>query len=164
MLLARRLCEAGCGFVTVGSAGWDHHANKSHSGMVDGMEKLGRPVDKAVSAFLEDVEERGLSDDILLVIITEFGRTPRIDKNGGRGHWPGVCPLVFAGGGLNMGQVIGESTAYGEQPATTPLGFEHLLGTIWGTVFDLGKIRLRPDLPREMKTLIEVAKPIPGLG
>ena len=63
-----------------------------------------------------------------------------------------------------MGQVIGESTAYGEQPATTPLGFEHLLGTIWDTVFDLGTIRLRPDLPRDMKTMIEGAKPIPGLG
>ena len=97
------------------------------------------------------------------MIITEFGRTPHIGKNGGRDHWPGVCPLVFAGGGLNMGQVIGESTAHGEAPATAPLGFEHLLGTIWGTLFDLGTIRLRPDLSREMMTLIEGAQPIPGL-
>ena len=62
MLLARRLCEAGCRFVTVGSAGWDHHANDKHSGMVEGIRKLGRPLDRAVSAFLEDVHQRGLSD------------------------------------------------------------------------------------------------------
>ena len=163
MLLARRLCEAGCGFVTVGSAGWDHHGNKSHSGVFDGVEKLGRPVDKAVSAFLEDVEERGLSDDILLVIITEFGRSPRIEKNGGRGHWPGVCPLVFAGGGLKMGQVIGRSNPRAEAPQTQPVTPENLLATVLHVLFDVSALRVRVDLPRELAAIIERGEPIRGL-
>jgi len=163
LLLARRLCEAGCGFITVGSAGWDHHGNDKHSGMVDGLHKLGRPLDKAVSAFLEDVQQRGLSDDILLVITSEFGRTPRINKRGGRDHWPGLCPLVFAGGGLRMGQVVGESTRMGEEPKSTKLGFDQLLGTIWHCLLDLGELRVRQGLPRELKQVIERARPIPEL-
>ncbi len=82
MLLARRLCETGCGFVTVHSAGWDMHADGNNPGMVQGMDRLGRSVDKAVSAFLEDVAARGLSDKILLVITGDFGRTPKVNSRG----------------------------------------------------------------------------------
>jgi hypothetical protein len=131
--------------------------------MVDGMEKLGRPLDQSVAAFLEDVEERGLSDDILLVILTEFGRTPKINKRGGRGHWPQVCPLVFAGGGLKMGQVVGETTPDGGLPNADPLGFEHLWGTLWHALFDLGQLRVQQGLPGELKTVIERASPISEL-
>ncbi len=163
LLVARRLCEAGCGFITVGSAGWDHHANDKHSGMVDGLRKLGRPLDKAVSAFLEDVERRGLSDDILLVITSEFGRTPKINKKGGRDHWPALCPLVFAGGGLKMGQVVGDSTRMGEEPKSNKLGFDQLLGTIWHSLFELGELRVRRGLPRELQQVVERVSPIPQL-
>ena len=119
MLLARRLCEAGCGFVTVQSAGWDMHADGNNPGMDRGMEMLGRPLDKAVSAFLEDSKQRGLSDKVLLVITGDFGRTPKINKRGGRDHWANLCTLAFAGGGLKMGQVIGQSDRNaGCRPAT----------------------------------------------
>src|SRR5690606_129065 len=118
LLMARRLCQAGCGFVTVGSAGWDNHANKIHPDVKDGMELLGRPLDHAVCAFLDDLERLGMSDDVLLVITSEFGRTPKLQPNGGRDHWPGIDTLVFAGGGLKMGQVIGESTSRAEEPKT----------------------------------------------
>lgn len=160
LLLARRLCQAGCGFVTVGSAGWDNHANGKHPNVRDGMMMLGRPLDKAVSAFLDDVEEQGLADDILLVITSEFGRTPKLDKNGGRDHWPGLNTLLFAGGGLRTGQVIGESTSKAEVPKSETIGYDGLLGTLWHTLFDVGQLRLRPSLPRELLTELERVEPI----
>jgi hypothetical protein len=164
LLLARRLCEAGCGFVTVGMAGWDNHGNANHPGVADGMRLLGAPLDHAVSAFLEDVRQRGLSDKILLVITSEFGRAPKIDsKGGGRDHWPSLCPLVFAGGGLKMGQVIGQSTSKAEEPNSDPIRMNNLLTTIMHVMFDWGEVRVQRGLPREIVTMIDEAKPIAEL-
>lgn len=160
LLLARRLCQAGCGFVTVGMAGWDNHANGLHPNVFHGMHLLGRPLDHAVSAFLDDVQAQGLSDDILLVITSEFGRTPKIGNNGGRDHWPGLDLLVFAGGGLAMGQVIGESTAASEEPKSEPIGYSGLLGTLWHTLFDVGQLRLQRGPPRNLLAELEQAQPI----
>src|SRR5688572_175810 len=88
LLLARRLCEAGCGFVTVTTNFvWDMHADINNATMEEGMRYMGAPLDHALSAFLEDVEARGLSDKILLVVCGEMGRTPKLNKNGGRDHW-----------------------------------------------------------------------------
>lgn len=115
---------------------------------------------EAVSAFLDDVAEQGLSNDILLVITSEFGRALKLDKNGGRDHWPGLNTLVFAGGGLRTGQVIGESTAKAEVPKTEPIGYDGLLGTLWHTLFDVGQLRLRPSLPRELLSELERSEPI----
>ena len=86
MLLARRLCEAGCGFVTVSDCGWDMHANGNSPRNMAGIYPLGHQVDHAVAAFIEDVRERGLTDKILLVVTGEMGRTPQLNKNGGRDH------------------------------------------------------------------------------
>src|SRR5207244_4627937 len=111
LLLARRLCESGCRFITVTTNFvWDMHADVNNAGVAEGMGYMGMPFDHAVSAFLEDVEARGLSDKILLVCCGEMGRTPRINKKGGRDHWGNLAPLLLAGGGLNMGQVIGRSS------------------------------------------------------
>lgn len=163
LLVARRLVEAGCGFVTVGSAGWDNHGNDKHPGVVGGMNLLGTPLDHAVSVFLDDLQDRGLSEKVLLVITGEFGRTPRIQGQGGRDHWPGLCPLVFAGGGLQMGQVIGRSTRQCDAPATEPYRLEHLLGTIMHTLFDAGQLRVAPTAPQDIVRLIDGAKPIEQL-
>ncbi len=163
LLTARRLCQAGCGFVTVGFAGWDNHANDKHPTVFGGMNLLGRPLDRAVSAFLDDVREQGLEDDILLVITSEFGRTPKLQANGGRDHWPGLDLLVFAGGGLRMGQVIGESTSKAETPKGDPLGYPELLGTLWHTLFDVGQLRLQAGVPRAMLAELEQTRPIPQL-
>ena len=103
MLLARRMVEAGAGFVTVHSAGWDMHADVNNPGMLKGMNMLGWTLDKAVSAFLADLEARGLSEKVLLVMTGDFGRTPTINKKGGRDHWAKLGTLAFAGGGLPMG-------------------------------------------------------------
>lgn len=163
MLVARRMCEAGCGFVTVHSAGWDMHADKNNPGMVKGMAMLGRSLDKAVSAFLEDVESRGLSDKILLVITGDFGRTPKVNKNGGRDHWAKLGTLAFAGGGLPMGQVIGQSARNADVPGTSPVSAAHLMATVMHALFDVGEMRLVSGLPPALTRLIESGRQIPQL-
>jgi len=160
LLMARRLCEAGCGFVTVQSAGWDNHADGNNPNMFDGMNMLGPPLDKAVSAFLDDVAERGLSEKILLVITGDFGRTPRLNKRGGRDHWSNLCTLALAGGGLRMGQVIGQSAKQNDIPATEPIRPEHLTSTLLHTLFDVGRMRLVPSLPMELTRLAQDHAPI----
>ena len=160
LLMARRLCEAGCGFVTVINANWDFHARKNIPNMPEGMDVFGPPLDHAVSAFLDDVEARGLSDKILLVITGEFGRTPGLDKNQGRHHWPRICPLVFAGGGLRHGQVIGESDRRGGEPAGKPITIADFQATLLNALFDLGKVRLDASLPRKILTRAATGTPI----
>jgi uncharacterized protein (DUF1501 family) len=163
MLLARRLCEAGCGFVTVQNAGWDMHADGNNPGIADGMEMLGRPLDKALSAFLEDVEERGLAEKILLIITGDFGRTPKINNRGGRDHWSRLCTLAFAGGGLKMGQVIGQSDRSNGEPAGDAVSTPNLLATVLHYLFDVGKLRLDSSVPRDLSRRLEVAEPIAPL-
>ncbi|HEX5106040.1 MAG TPA: DUF1501 domain-containing protein, partial [Pirellulaceae bacterium] len=163
MLLARRLCEAGCGFVTVSDCGWDMHANNNSPKFMAGMYPLGGQVDHAVSAFVEDIHERGLEDKILLVVTGEMGRTPRLNKNGGRDHYGELTPLVFAGGGLKMGQVIGQSDPHATRAASTPYNPKHLLATIFHSLFDVGKLRLDSSIPHEIIRLAESSQPIDGL-
>lgn len=163
MLLARRLCEAGCGFVTVTCGGWDMHGGGKEFTMRDGLDSLSPAVDKAVSAFLDDVAARGLDEKILLVITGEFGRTPRINKNGGRDHWGNLCTLAFAGGGLNMGQVIGKSDKTGSAPASDPINSQQLLATLMHALFDIGQLRLQPGIPQDVERVVTAGQPIPGL-
>ncbi len=126
MLMARRMCQAGVGFVTINFGGWDMHGNIAQS-----MKNLAPKVDQAVAAFLDDVKDRGLNDDILLVVTGEFGRTPRVNGNAGRDHWAPLSTLALAGGGLRMGQVVGESSAKAEIPKTTPIGPQDLMATVF---------------------------------
>jgi len=161
MLMARRLCEAGCGFVTVTSTGWDMHGNAF--GIDDGMPILGPAVDKAASAFIEDCSARGLSEKILLVITGEFGRTPKINSKGGRDHWGNLCTLAFAGGGLNMGQVVGKSDKLVGQPAEDLVTTNMLLGTVMNVLFDPAQVRLLSSIPDEDKKAVVDSKPIPQL-
>jgi uncharacterized protein (DUF1501 family) len=124
--MARRLCEAGVGFVTLHHGGWDMHGSIASS-----MKTLGAEVDRAVTAFIEDVGNRGLDEEILLVITGEFGRTPRINGGAGRDHWAPLSTLALAGGGLKMGKVVGESTAKAETPKSTPITPQDLMATVF---------------------------------
>jgi hypothetical protein len=162
LLLARRLCERGCGFVMVNTGFvWDMHGvDGVHAGVEEGMRYVAPPLDHAVAAFLDDLEARGLGDQILLVMCGEMGRTPRISELGGRNHWGNLGPLVLAGGGLRMGQVIGRSTANGGEPADNPVQRHNLLSTIWHTLFDVGALRLRPDVPSRVAQLLTDNEPI----
>ena len=161
MLMARRLCEAGCGFVTVTCTGWDMHGNAF--GIDDGMPILGPAVDQATSAFIEDCAARGLSEKILLIITGEFGRTPKINNKGGRDHWGRLCTLAFAGGGLKMGQVIGASARTASVPATDVVTSDMLLGTVMHTLLDIPNLRLRTNLPDDIQHVITNSRPIPQL-
>lgn len=164
LLLARRLCERGCGFVTVTTNFvWDMHADVNNAGVVEGMRYMGQPLDHAVSAFLEDVEARGLSDKILLVMCGEMGRTPRLNKKGGRDHWGNLGSLLLAGGGLKMGQVVGQSNRRAAEPQTEPVRIRHLIATILHTLFDVGELRLVPGAPREIAQAMTSWEPIAGL-
>ena len=164
MLLARRLIEAGCGFVTVTDHGWDMHGDIGNSapGMT-AMEPLGRQVDHAVSAFLDDLEQRGLSDRVLLVVTGEMGRSPRLNSLGARDHWGDLSPLLLAGGGLRMGQVIGRSDRVAGTATTEPYDPRNLVATILHYLFDLGQLRLRQDLTFELRNLIGNTRVIDGL-
>jgi uncharacterized protein (DUF1501 family) len=161
MLMARRLIEADCRFVTVTSAGWDMHGNAF--GVDDGMPLLGSAMDRCVSAFLEDLEDRGLSEKVLLVITGEFGRTPRINKKGGRDHWGNLCTLAFAGGGLPMGQIIGKSDRTASVPAGDVVTAGQLLGTVMHTLLDIGKLRLVSGIPNDLVRIIDTSQTIPQL-
>jgi hypothetical protein len=164
LLLARRLCEAGCGFVTIhaGHDGvWDMHADANNLNMKDGMEAVGPSFDHAVSAFVEDVEARGLSERILLVCCGEMGRTPKLNKNGGRDHWPRLSPLLMYGGGLPGGQVIGRSNRDGGEPSSDNLNPQHLISTLLHAQFDVGKLRITPGMGEVGK--LADHPPIPGL-
>ncbi len=163
MLLARRLCERGCGFVTVTTNFvWDMHADINNAGMVEGMRYLGLPFDHAISTFLDDVAERGLGDKILLVCCGEMGRTPRINFNGGRDHWGNLAPLLLAGGGLPRGHVIGQSTRDAGQPLSEPTTIPHLVSTVLHSVLDVGELRVARGIPRDVLKAA-TGDPIPGL-
>jgi hypothetical protein len=163
MLLARRLVEAGCGFVTVVDAGWDMHSNGNSPVNLGGMNWLGPQVDHAVAAFLDDLRARGLEEKVLLVVTGEFGRTPRINRNGGRDHWANLTPLVLAGGGLKMGQVIGQSDRQAGTPATTPYHPSHLFATVMHTLFDPGLLRVNRDVPKSIVDAVGATTPITEL-
>ncbi|MCC7424857.1 MAG: DUF1501 domain-containing protein [Planctomycetaceae bacterium] len=126
MLLARRLCEAGAGFVTLHYGGWDMH------GQIEaGCKNLCPKVDQAVAAFIDDVAQRGLSKKILLVITGEFGRTPRINGSAGRDHWAPLSTLAFAHGNFRQGQVVGESNSKAEVPKSKPINPQDLMATVF---------------------------------
>lgn len=158
MLLARRLVEAGCGYVTVTSGGWDMHGTLTQT-----MPFLGPAVDHAVAAFVEDLQQRGLSEKVLLVVTGEFGRTPKINNKSGRDHWGNLCPLVFAGGGLQMGQVIGRSNRTASVPDGDPVSVQQLLATVMHTLLNPGEVRILRDLPTAVAQAASSGYPIPQL-
>lgn len=126
LLTARRLCEAGCGFVTVSFGGWDNHGQ-----IEPAMNRRCPDLDNAIATFVEDVHARGLQDRILLVVTGEFGRTPKVNRSAGRDHWAPLSTLALAGGGLTMGQTVGESSPKAEVPATTPISPQDLMATLF---------------------------------
>jgi hypothetical protein len=126
-LLARRLVEAGVTYVTVNMGGWDTHGNNFES-----LKKRLLPrYDRALAALVEDLAQRGLDRKVLVMSYGEFGRTPRINKDAGRDHWPNAMSIVFAGGGLKMGQVVGSTDARAENPKTRPCSVGDVLSTMY---------------------------------
>jgi len=135
-LLARRLIERGVPFVSVMNTGWDTHENLAlhlrdgYSGAKVGVGLI-PTFDQAFSALVTDLSERNLLDDTLVIVMGEFGRTPKLNSRGGRDHWPRVFSLVLAGGGVQGGQVVGSSDRVGESPHDNPITPNDLACTIY---------------------------------
>jgi hypothetical protein len=164
LLMARRLCERGCGFVTVTTSFvWDMHADNNNAPCLTGMDYVGRPFDHAVSALIEDIEARGLSEKIMLVCCGEMGRSPKLNAKGGRDHWGGLAPLMIYGGGLKMGQVIGQSARNGGEPSSRPITIPDLVSTIMHTLVDVGEARVTDGLPPSLLNVLTRGEPIEGL-
>jgi hypothetical protein len=128
-LTARRLVEAGVGCVTLSIGGWDTHGQNFQT-----LRRQLPQVDKGVSSLVADLHERGLADDVVVVMWGEFGRTPRINNNAGRDHWSPVMGALVAGGGLKMGQVVGATTARGERPQDRPYRASQVLSTLYRAI------------------------------
>ena len=126
LLMARRLVEAGVRFVSVTYGGWD-----MHTGIAGGMSKQLPQFDQAYATLINDLDQRGLLDSTIVMISSEFGRTPKINKDAGRDHWPRVFSVVFAGGGFKRGHVYGSSDATGSDVETDPLTIENLAATLY---------------------------------
>jgi uncharacterized protein (DUF1501 family) len=133
-----------------------------HGGIKAAMDNLGPQVDRAVAALVEDLELRGQSDDILLVISGEFGRTPKINGGAGRDHWAPLSTLALAGGGLQMGQVVGESAEKVDVPKTTPITPQDLLATVFKVMEMDRRIQFTNQAGRPTY-MIEHGKPIEEL-
>jgi hypothetical protein len=125
-LLARRLVEAGVRCVTLSYSFWDWHGQNFRNA------KQNLPdFDQAMSALVDDLHERGLARDVTVIAWGEFGRTPRINKDGGRDHWPNVSCALLAGGGLRTGQVIGSTTRDGGEADARPVHFQDVFATLY---------------------------------
>lgn len=129
-LAARRLVEVGVRVVTVAYGRWDWHGRPHGTNFENARDHL--PLfDQGLSALLDDLRERGLDRDCSVVVWGEFGRTPRVNKNGGRDHWPQVACALLAGGGLRTGQVIGSTNRFAEHPKDRPVHFQEVFATLY---------------------------------
>jgi hypothetical protein len=126
-LLARRLVEAGVTYVTVNMGGWDTHNNNFQSLRTRNLPRY----DQAIAALIEDIYNRGLDRRVLVMCYGEFGRTPRINTTAGRDHWPGAMSVVFSGGGLRMGQMIGTTDSRAEYPTSRAASPGDVLSTMY---------------------------------
>jgi hypothetical protein len=129
-LLARRLLEAGCRFVTVNTTGWDTHGNNFKSIK----QTLAPPVDRGLAALLEDLDMRGLLASTVVFLVGEFGRTPKVNKGAGRDHWPYSMFALLAGGRLPRGLVYGATDAGGERPKDRPVSPDDVAATFYRTL------------------------------
>ena len=165
-LLARRLVERGVPFVTVNHTGWDTHQDiftLKERYPTDRNAHL-PSLDRALSALIQDLTDRRMLDETLVVVMGEFGRTPKINSQGGRDHWPNVFSVMLAGGGVQGGQIVGSSDALGEFPKERPVTPSDLSATIYTLLgidpsFELhtsdGRpVRVAPDGARVVSELI----------
>lgn len=158
MLLARRLVEHGVTFLTVATFNWDHHGDLWRD-----MRRHGPMFDQAAAALIDDLHDRGLAERVLVVVMGEFGREPKITTiNGlppGRDHWGNLMSVALAGGGLRGGQVIGASDANGSRPIESPYRAECVLGHIYRHL-GIDPSLTFPDFRGRPRHLLEIREPI----
>ena len=159
MLLARRLVEAGVRFVSLTYGGWDHHND-----IKNGFGRQAPALDKAYATLISDLDNRGLLKSTLVMVSSEFGRTPKVNKNNGRDHWPRVFSVLLAGGGIKEGQVYGASNAFASEPEEDPLTVEDLTTTVYNQLGIVGDKELMApgDRPIEIVKGGSVVKALLG--
>lgn len=136
-LIARRLVEAGARIVSLNFSRWDHHGQNFQAVRQDGP-----LLDRAVATLIQDLDERGLLNDVSVVVWGEFGRTPKINGDAGRDHWPQVSCALLAGGGMRTGQVIGATNRLGEHAVDRPISFQEVWATLYTNMgFNLSAVR-----------------------
>jgi Protein of unknown function (DUF1501) len=166
MLMARRMIEAGARVVTLNYSKWDWHGGRNAEGRADNSiflrEKEDFPVfDQCVSALVEDLEQRGLSDDCTVAILGEFGRTPKISAQVGRDHWPQVNCVLLAGGGMKNGQVIGSTDRIAGEAVSRPVTFGELYATLYQNLgLDVGRATVSDIEGRPQFLVDDNAQPI----
>ena len=126
LLMARRLVEAGCRLVTLTYGGWD-----MHSGINGAINRTMPPLDQALSYLIRDLDQRGLLDSTMVMVSSEFGRTPKVNKDAGRDHYPKVFSVMLAGGGIKGGTIYGTSNAIASEPEFDPVSPEDLATTMY---------------------------------
>jgi hypothetical protein len=157
MLMARRLVQAGVRMVSLTYGGWDHHTQIKNA-----MNGQLPQFDKAFAALIRDLDQRGLLDSTLVMVSSEFGRTPKVNKDEGRDHYPKVFSIVLAGGGIKKGMIYGSSDAICSEPADRPLGVEDMAMTVYRLIGINGEKKLmspgnRPiDIVRNGKVVDEL--------
>jgi uncharacterized protein (DUF1501 family) len=120
-------------------------------------------LDLGLSALIQDLDQRGMLDDVAVVVWGEFGRTPKINANAGRDHWPGVCSALVAGGGMKSGQVIGSTTKWGELPNTRPVHFREVFASLYQRLgIDVATTQFI-DLAGRPQYLVGEYRPMPEL-
>jgi len=158
-LMARRLVEAGARVVTLNFGRWDFHSN-NFSGLKSGHLPY---FDQGLSALIEDLHNRGLGDDVSVIAWGEFGRTPRINKDAGRDHWPAVGGGLLAGGGIRGGQVIGATDRLGAEIAERPVHFSEVLAGLYRNLGIDPEVAALKDLSGRPQYLLEKTTPMPEL-
>ena len=163
MLVARRLVEAGARVVTLNYSKWDWHGGPNNS--IFKREAEDFPVfDQCVSALLEDLHQRGLSEDCTVAIWGEFGRTPKISARVGRDHWPRVNSAILFGGGMQTGQVIGATDRLGGEAVDRPVTFPELFATLYHNMgIDTEQTTLVDFSGRPQYLVEDHARPLPEL-
>jgi hypothetical protein len=157
LLIARRLVEAGVRCVTLSYGRWDSHGD--NFGL---MRDHGPKLDQCLSALIEDLDVRGMLDDVTVIAWGEFGRTPRVNKDGGRDHWPQVSCAFLAGGGMRAGQAIGATNRLGEYAKDRPVAMAEIVATLYHNLgIDVGKTTITDPTGRP-QYLVDCA-PIPEL-
>jgi uncharacterized protein (DUF1501 family) len=157
LLAARRLVEAGVRVVTLAYGRWDWHGRPHGTNFENARDHLPR-FDQALTALVQDLRERGLDRDVSIVVWGEFGRTPRINPNGGRDHWPQVACALLSGGGMKTGQVIGSTDKLAAHPTTRPVHFHEVFATLYHTLgIDTEKVTLN-DVTGRPTYLVEHGK------
>jgi len=154
-LVARRLIEAGARCVTLTVGDWDLH-DHNHAGLQVQLPYL----DRALSALIEDLDQRGMLSDVTVVVWGEFGRSPRINRDAGRDHWPAVSCALMAGGGMRAGQVIGSTTRLGETVRDRPVHIHEIFATLYHNLGIPAERLVLPDLAGRPQHLVPNASPI----